>query len=357
MAVHPSRYEVEVTSRGTVSPRTQSTLVSEVSGRIVEVTRSFRNGGFFEQGDILLTIDPRDYEIALTVARSELAQARLSLREAEAEAKQARQEWGQFGNREDPPPLVLRKPHLASAQAAIAAAEARLRQSEIDLERTRMRGPYVGRVLEKNVDVGQYVSQGTVLATVYAVDYVEVRLPLTDDQQAFLDLPEIYRDEEQTQKDKPKVILSAQVGREIHEWEGLIVRTEGTINTQSRQLFVIAQIDDPYGLHGHRPPLKVGQFVSAKIMGSTLKGVYVLPRAALRRDNEVFVIDTEKRLQRRQLDVIWKDTNNVVVAQGLAPGERITLTSLPFATDGMLVKIKGDKAEIERVRAPGSKEN
>ena len=346
----PVSYEVEVRTRGTVSPRTQSTLIPEVQGRVVEIATGFRNGGFFEQGDVLLTIDPRDYEIALTVARSELAQARLRLREEEAQSEQARQDWDKLGGGAKPTELVLRKPQLASARAAVAAAQARLRRAEIDLERTRIRAPYLGRVLEKNVDIGQYVTPGTVLARIYAVDYVEIRLPLTDDQQALLELPEVYRGEGLRQEEGPRVLLSARIGREQYEWEGRIVRTEGAIDTRSRQLFVVAQVDDPYGRHDDRPPLKVGQFVEARIQGRRLDDVFVLPRGAVRGENEIFVVDTENRLRRRRVDIAWRDADNVVVARGLSPQERVSLTPLPFAADGVLVRIEGEETEAAQVR-------
>jgi RND family efflux transporter MFP subunit len=357
MVTAPQTYQVDVRTRGTVSPRTQSTLVPEVAGRIVEVAASFRNGGFFDKGDVLATIDPRDYEIAVTIARSELAQARLKLREEEAQAEQARQDWKKLGGGAEPTALVLRKPQMASARAAVAAAEGRLRQAEIDLQRTRVRAPYVGRVLEKSVDIGQYVAQGTVMATIYAVDYVEIRLPLTDEQQAFVDLPELYRGEGVAPEAAPKVVLTARIGGKEREWEGRIVRTEGAIDTKSRQLFAVAQVDDPYGRHGDRPPLKVGQFVQARIQGRHLDNAFVIPRGAVRGDSEVFVVDDADRLRRRKLDIAWRDAEHVVVIEGLAPNERISLTPLPFAADGVQVRIAGapsDDAGARQARVGAS---
>lgn len=346
----PTSYQVEVASFGTVSPRTQSTLVSEIPGRIIEIAPHFRNGGFFEQNELLLTIDPRDYEIARIVARAELAQAQLQLREQQAQADQARKDWGRLGDGAKPTDLVLRKPQLTSNRAAVAAAQARLRQAEIDLERTHILAPYVGRVLEKNADVGQYVTQGSVLAKVYAVDYVEIRLPLTDRQQAVLDLPEIYRGETTAHKPGPEVALTAQVGSERHTWQGRIVRTEGAIDTQSRQLFAIAQVDDPYSRHDRRPPLKVGQFVQAKIKGVRFDNVFVLPREVLRNQDEVFVVNTEQRLERRRLKIVWRDAENVVANAGLAAGERLSMTPLPFSADGMQVHVKGTKLGTDEVQ-------
>ncbi|MGD8498030.1 MAG: efflux RND transporter periplasmic adaptor subunit [Chromatiales bacterium] len=355
--VQPTSYRVEVESRGTVSPRTQSTLVPEVAGLIIDVAPSFRNGGFFERGEPLVFIDARDYENTVTVARAELAQARLRLVEEEAQADQALRDWAKLNDTgEAPPALVARKPQLASARASVAAAEARLRQAEIDLQRTRIRAPYAGRLLEKSADVGQYVTPGNVLATIYAVDYVEIRLPLTDEQQAFLRLPEDYRDDEDDAEGGLAVTLFASLGRATHEWPGRIVRTEGAIDTRSRQLFVVAQVDDPYARRDGRPPLKVGQFVRARIPGRRLDGVFVLPRGASTGDDEVFVVTPERRLERRAVEVIWRDGEHIVVAGGLEAGERISLTPLPFAADGVQVRIQGEDPPERAAETPRPRE-
>nr|VFK39922.1 MAG: RND family efflux transporter, MFP subunit [Candidatus Kentron sp. SD]VFK45553.1 MAG: RND family efflux transporter, MFP subunit [Candidatus Kentron sp. SD]VFK79850.1 MAG: RND family efflux transporter, MFP subunit [Candidatus Kentron sp. SD] len=347
MPLRSQDYTVTITTRGTVSPRTQSTLVAEVSGRITTVSPNFRAGGFFETGDVLLTIDPRDYENTVTIMRAELAQARFGLKEEEARANQARIDWKRLGDNGKPGDLVLRKPQLASKQASVAAAEAQLRQAELNLERTRIMAPYAGRILEKSVDVGQHVSPGTVLASLYAVDYVEIRLPLTDEQLAFVDLPETYRNESSPtlsstspqQKPGPLVTVSIRLGGNEHRWVGNIIRAEGAIDTKSRQLFVVAQIDDPYAREGKRPPLKVGRFVEAKIQGRTLRGVFVLPSIAVRIDDEIWLVDKDKRLARRPVEVLWRNEGHVVIGKGPRDGESLVVTSLPYGVSGTVVNI------------------
>ena len=184
-----------VTSQGTVSPRTESELVPEVAGRVIEVSPSFVSGGFFEAGELLLRIDPHDYRQAVVQAGSAVAQAELRLASEQAEADVARREWEELGEGGEPPPLTLREPQLAEAEAAVAAARAALLNAERNLERTEIRAPFAGRVRQKQVDVGQFVSPGSPLGTVYAVDYAEIRLPLPDEELAFLDLPLVYRGE------------------------------------------------------------------------------------------------------------------------------------------------------------------
>ena len=181
-----------VTSQGTVRPRTESQLVSEIAGRVTAVAASFAEGGFFESGDVLVTIDPFDYQQAVVSARSKLAQARLRLAQEEAEADVAVREWEALG-RGDPRALTLREPQLEEARASVAGAEAGVERAQRDLERAEIVAPYAGRIRQKDVDVGQFVRVGDVVATVYAVDVAEVRLPLPDEQLAYLDLPLSYR--------------------------------------------------------------------------------------------------------------------------------------------------------------------
>jgi len=354
LTVKPEAYRVVVRTRGTVAPRTQSTLIPEVAGRVRWIAPGLRAGGFFEAGEALLRLEDTDYRSAVTVARAELARARLALAEEEAQGAQARRDWERLDLTGEPSDLVLRVPQLESARADAAAAEARLARAEADLARTVIRAPYVGRVLEKRVDVGQYVAPGTVLATVYAVDYVEIRLPLSDDQVPFVRLPEAYRGEEPAGgRAGPPVTLTARVGEETYEWQGRVVRTEGSIDTATRQLFVVAQVDDPYARHGDAPPLKVGRFVEAAIEGRRLKDVFVLPRQALEEGSRVLVITPERTLARRPVEVAWRDGDSVVVTGGLKAGERISLTPLPFAADGAPVRVQGE-APPEGPEAPAA---
>lgn len=337
----PQSYTVQLITRGTVTPRTESTLIPQVAGQALAISDNFRAGGFFEEGEELLHIDPVDYELALTTAKAELAKMRLGLSEERAQAKQAESDWKKLGMKGKPDSLVMRKPQLANARASMASAEARVRRAEVDLERTRILAPYAGRIMEQQVDVGQYVSPGTVLAKIYATDYVEVRLPLTDRQLAFVDLPESYRGEA-VLKEGPLVKLSSDLGGKTYSWEGRIVRTEGSIDTRSRQLFVIAQVEDPYVKDASgRPPLKIGQFVRAQITGQQLSDVFVLPRSLLSGTDNVLIADQDNKVQRREVEIVWHDAENIVVRSGLNSGERIISTAMPYATDGAKIKLAG----------------
>lgn len=333
----PQDYQVLIRSEGTVEPRTQSTLIPQVSGQIVAISPSFREGGFFERGDVLVTLDPRDYELAIASAEAQVAQAESALEQELAQAKVVEDDWRMLGRQA--PELGLRKPQIAAARATLLSAKAQLERARFDLERTRIRAPYDGQVLEKSVDIGQFVSTGTVLARVYATDYVEIRLPLSNRQMEFVDLPERFRGETaQRGTAGPEAVVRAVIGRQEWRWTGRIVRTEGAIDTQTRQLFVVGQVDDPYerGPDG-RPPLRIGQYVEVEIAGRILPGAFVLPRSALRDGVEVLVVDGDSRLQRRTVSVAWTDGEHAIVTRGLDEGEVVNVTPLAVAATGTLV--------------------
>ena len=347
-----------VASQGTVQPRTESQLVPEIAGRVTWVAPSFAEGGFFEAGDVLVEIDPFDYEQALVSARSQLAQARLRLAEEEAEAEVAQREWETLG-RGDPRELALRKPQLEDARASVAAAEAGVERATRDLQRAEIVAPYAGRVRTKNVDIGQYVRVGDNLATVYAVDIAEIRLPLPDDELAYLDLPLSYRGVER--QAQPDVTLRATFAGEAHTWNGRIVRTESEIDSVSRMVHAIAEVENPYapGPNPNRPPLAVGMYVEADISGRTARDVAVLPRQALRGRDQILMVTPDDRLSFRTVDVLRTSTESVIVGTGLQAGELVVISPLDTPTDGMRVQLADAEPDLlaRRAAAAGSATN
>lgn len=340
--VETSDVQLVVESQGTVEPRTETRLVAEVAGRIIEVVPDFEDGAFFERDDLLVRIDPHDYRQALVRAEADVARAELRLAQEEAEAEIAREEWQELGG-EKPTPLTLREPQVAEARAALEAARAAVEQARRNLERTEIRAPYRGRIRGTMVDVGQYVGPGAPIADVYAVDYAEIRLPLPDRELAFIDLPLGYRDVESSSSG-PEVRLRADFAGQTYEWTGRIVRTDGQIDRRSRMVTAVARVADPYGRGADpdRPPLAAGLYVRAEILGRQADDVAVIPRAAVRPDGRVLVIGDDDRLEFRDIEVLRLTSEQAIVRSGLAPGERVVLTALAVATDGMKVRTEDE---------------
>ena len=341
MEAEYSNVTLSVFAEGTVAPRTVTELTPEVGGRVIEVEDSLVVGGFFEEGDVLLRLDSRDYELAVTRARAPIAQARLRLETERQEAAVAMEEWELLGTGR-PTPLAVREPQIAAAQAALASAEAALQQAEYDLERTVVVAPFAGRVRQERVDVGQFVARGNSVATLYAVDAAEVRLPIPDSELAYLNLPLAYRnDAPSEQLQGPPVILRADFAGGRHEWRGRIVRTEGEIDPRTRMVHAIARVEDPYARGGNptRPPLAVGMFVEAEVVGRPSGRVMVLPRTVLRGVDQVLIVDDSNHVRFRQVELFRLERERVLVRAGLEEGDRIIVSPLEGAVDGMQVQV------------------
>lgn len=336
--VLPQTLQLSVRTHGTVAPRTEADLVPEVSGRVVWVAPSLVSGGFFGEGELLLRLDDRDYRAAVARARAALQQrtseAELAAKELERRQRLAKREFASAAQLDS----ALNADRV-SAAAAISARAA-LDQAKRDLERTAIRATFSGRVREESVDPGQFVNRGTRIAVLYAVDYAEVRLPIPDEELAYLDLPLAYREEPAPENGGPAVRLHARFAGAEHTWDARVVRTEGEIDPRSRMVHAVARVDDPYGRAGQsgRPPLAVGLFVEAEILGREVRDVTVLPRAALRAGDRVLVLDGDDRLRFRSVDVLRIDREQVVLRGGVDRGERVCVSPLESAVDGMKVR-------------------
>ena len=343
--VYPESVRLTVKAHGTVVPRTESVLAPEVSGRIIYVSDSLRSGGFFEAGELLVQLESTDYELAGVQAKSAVSQAQLRLEQERAEAAIALREWKSLGEGEASS-LLRREPQLALAEAVLESARAASEQADRNLARTEILAPFAGRVRREQVDLGQFVTIGTPLATIYAVDSAEIRLPLPDEELAFVDLPLNYRGDHQP-RFRPRVIIRARFAGSEHTWSGRIVRTEGEIDPQTRVVYAIAQVENPYGRGKDltRPPLAVGMFVEAEIMGHLAKDIFQVPRAALRGKDRVAVVDEDSRLRFRQVEVLRRRNDTVLISKGLEPGERVSVATLEFVVDGMQVRVL-EEAEI-----------
>ena len=348
MTLSPTQHRFVLESQGTVTPRTEIDLVAEVAGRVVHVAPAFRPGGLFRKGDLLVALEPTDYELAVTRARAALVQAESNLLREEAEARVAREEWEENGVG-PPHPLALREPQLAQALAAVESARANLLQAQRNLERCRLTAPFDGRVRTQRVDLGQFVNPGQVLGRIHAVDCAEVRLPLSLEDLAYVDLPLAFS-ETAGGSPGPEVVLSARVGSRTGTWHGRLVRTEGEIDPRTRMLHAVVRVERPYEARDGQPPLVVGSFVHAVIQGRTVSNVYVAPRKAFRHDRELMVVDAQGRLWLRAVEILRRERDRVVFRGGLGPGERICVTPLDVATDGMQVRIlaetDGDTASM-----------
>jgi RND family efflux transporter MFP subunit len=318
----------EIFSQGTVRARTQTVLSAEISGSIVSISPKFIAGGVFAKNEILMRIDPTSYTVAVDRAEALLAQ-----RQIEFDGAQKLRSQGYRAEAE-----------LASAAAALASAKADLVNSQRDLERTMIRLPYEGLVLSKNSDLGQFVNPGTQLGVTIATDNAEVRLPLTDQDLAFVDIPNTAEISRTGSADGPDVTLQAMQRGKLTTWQAKIVRSEGVVDERSRVTYVVAQIEDPYRLHGDGPSIPIGTFVSAKIAGSNPVDLIRVPRSALRGSDQLLFVTDENTIEIRSVEVLRSDARYTYLLSGARAGERITTTTILAPANGMSVRTEANDA-------------
>lgn len=338
VTVAPSTLQFSVQTHGSVVPRTESELVPEVDGRVLQMSASLVSGGFFKKGDVLLEIDGLDYEEGLEQARAGVARARSEL--TNAQKNDVRQKDLMRRGAVSDAAVDNSINQVRVAQAVVREANARLSRSQRDLERTKIMAPYDGRVRSERVDVGQFVRRGDNIGTIYAVDFAEVRLPIPNADLAYLDLP--LGNGEPEVSSPPLVTLRADFAGTAQQWQGQVVRTEGELDPTTRMIHVVARIAEPYSRDGGRSPLAVGMFVDAEIHGQTLDGVSVLPRSALRGPNRVMVVDANDQLRFREVEVLRLADEKVYIGKGLKQGERVCISPLQSTADGMQVRVAED---------------
>ena len=323
--------EFVVRSQGTVRPRTETILSAEVSGTITDISPKFIAGGVFGRNEVLMRIDPTNYTVDV-----EQAEALVKQRQIEYDGALKLRASGYRAEAE-----------LASAAAALASAKAALVRANRDLERTYIRLPYEGMVRSKEVDLGQFVNPGSRLGVVFATDYAEVRLPLTDGDLAVVELPSPSEITASGGAPGPSVTLSAiQRGKPV-SWNARIVRSEGVVDENSRVTYAVARIEDPYRRHSDGVPLPMGTFVTASIAGSTLEGIVRVPRSALRGSDQLIFVDDESRLRIRDIRIARADENYVYVSDGAMPGDRIVVSAIDTPVNGLKVRTGSEPDDSE----------
>jgi RND family efflux transporter MFP subunit len=348
--IQKSQVQLKVKSQGTVQPLTRTMLVSEVSGIVMALAPQFEVGGTFAKGDVLIKLDPADYQVAKQRADAQLQSAKAQLLSEQARSSQAKKEWEMTGRPlNEAPVLALRTPFLAEAQSRLLQAQAEVKQAELKLQRTVIRAPYAGMISATMVDVGQYVTIGARLGETFAIDFAEIRLPMTDKDLSKLGWNATSAD--QSIFNKNKVQLKSTVNGKSVTWQAVLVRSEGTIEQSSRVQYLVAQVADPYNIKGvaNRPRLLIGSFVEAMVSGKMIDDVYTLPRHALRSNNRVATVDSDQRLKLLAVDYTYEDHANYYVNAGLEGQVEVVTSGMGIMVDGM--KLKPFKFE-DKVQSP-----
>lgn len=343
-------YQVTIRTRGVVQAHTSSALTPRISGRIESLHPNFEPGAFFKKGDVLATLDPTDTEAGIVGAEAAVARAEAALLQEEARSKQAELNWQDLGYTDSPNDLVLRIPQLKEAAANLKTAKAELEGAIRNRFYTKVIAPFDGCVRTRLVGPGQSVSPNTSLGDVFSTDFAEVRLPVSPKDLPFTPF--------QSQSDLKAISATLQDGLterragQEPSWSARLIRTEGVIDETSRELFVIARIPDPYGLQSERPPLRMGQPVTAEIPGDKLKNVFVIPRSSLLGAFETLLVDNETmEIKRYDVEPFWEDAENLIVSDELPKNHSIVMTRLPSAANGSVIEVVMPEPPAEAVDA------
>ncbi|MEX1250026.1 MAG: efflux RND transporter periplasmic adaptor subunit [Hyphomonas sp.] len=329
---------LKVDAQGEVRPKTEIVVAPQTSGRIAYVSPDFIDGGFIRRGQVLVRVDAQDYELGVVRARSLVATAEQRLAREIAESELALQDLEDLGMT-DASPLARREPQLAEAQASLDAAKSQLKDAELALARTAVIAPFDGRVRERSVDIGQVVAPGQSLGRIFGNDIVEVSLPLKDAELGRLGLPIAFADSETTPG--PEVVFTGTVGGEPRTWKGKVVRTGAAVNSQTRQINVIAELRDPFGAGADNgAPMAPGMFVNAQILGKSLDRVMVAPRSALRGDDKLYIGDPDTgKLSIRTVNIEFSDRDGAYFHEGADVGELAIVSPIQAPFDGMSLTV------------------
>ncbi len=350
-AVVPDNIVYQISSQGMVTPKLETSLISEVNGRVVAVADEFVAGGFFNKGDLLVQVEKSDYLTNVKAAQAALANAQAMLAEEKARVKVAEEEWRSFtdGNA---PALGLRQPQLASALASVQSAEAELERANRDLARTEIRAPYDGMVRSRAANLGQFISRGTALGSIVGTDVAEVRLPLTDTDMAFLMMPGASESDAVSADNNQVTLISTVAGQQV-EWPAKLVRTEGMLDERSRVIYVVAEVTDPYQRRSQtQPVLNFGRFVAASIIGTQAEQVVKVARHLLLPGSKILVVDKDNTLQFRQVTVDRATADAAYITSGLEAGDQLALSAISNPLAGTAVRVASENAAGDDASQP-----
>lgn len=329
-----------IRAMGTVEPSQDVVLSPRVGGEVILRSPAFTPGGYVRKGDLLLQIDPADYENALAQRRSDLEQAISDVRIEMGRQDVAREDYRLLsdtlsGENEE---LVLRQPQLDAAEARVEAARAAVRQAQLALDRTTIRAPFDAHILSREVTVGSQVAPGNELGRLVGLDAYWVAATVPLGQLRWLTIPTGGSAE-----GSPATIRNPSAWPEGASREGRLHRLVGTLEDGTRMARVLIEVPDPHRGVGSAdvPPLLIGSFVEASIEARPLDDVVRLSRDYVRSGDTVWVMAEDSTLQIRDVEIAFRDAVYAYITRGLDAGERVVTTNLASVVDGARLRVEG----------------
>lgn len=327
---------------GTVKPSREVLLKPQVSGPVIALSPEFLPGGHFRTGDLLLRIDPADYQLAVEQLTSEVARVETELRLEQGNQLVAQKEYELFGEEASAAEreLMLRQPQLDSLTASLAVARSRLEKARLDLERTRILAPFNAIVASREINLGTNVSESTTLARLLGTDayWVEVSVPVS--QLRWIRIPQ----ENGAEGSPVKIFDEAAWGEGLFR-EGRVIRLAAALEAQGRMARLLVEVKDPLARQPDQkglPHLLIDSYVRAEIAGDTVDSAVSLARTELHDGDTVWVLSPENTLDIRSVEITFRGKERVLVTNGLETGDRLITSNLPTPVAGMTLRLAGD---------------
>ena len=329
----PKDFQIQISSNGTTTPLTQTVLTAEVGGEVIYRSKKFSEGSSVIEGEILAKIDDTDLQLQYKNALLQLANAEVQHSLQLAEAEIAKEAWEKIGDGVASD-LTLKKPQLKQAEALLEVAKAQVSSAKNKLNKTEIVAPYAGRIQSVNIDLGTTIIPGQPVGALYTSSEIEVTLAVKDNDLQFLSIP----------MDGRKLDPSEQALVEIRSfykgknqtWIGRLERVDGVIDPVTRMINLIAVFKNDF-IETDKPNLPIGLFVEAQIDGIILKDIFSIPINTISENNEVYIVNNDNELVSRQLSILKKYSDFVIVKDGLKAGERIVISKLSTASNGIKV--------------------
>ena len=329
----PKDFQIQISSNGTTTPLTQTVLTAEVGGEVIYRSKKFSEGSSVIEGEILAKIDDTDLQLQYKNALLQLANAEVQHSLQLAEAEVAKEAWEKIGDGVASD-LTLKKPQLKQTEALLEVAKAQVSSAKNKLNKTEIVAPYAGRIQSVNIDLGTTIIPGQPVGALYTSSEIEVTLAVKDNDLQFLSIP----------MDGRKLDPSEQALVEIRSfykgknqtWIGRLERVDGVIDPVTRMINLIAVFKNDF-IETDKPNLPIGLFVEALIDGINLKNIFSIPVNAISENNEVYIVNNDNELESRQLSILKKYSDFVIVKDGLKAGERIVISKLSTASNGIKV--------------------
>ena len=297
-------YQLDLT--GTVTLDRKLTVISEVVGRVVWVSPEFINGGQIPAHETIIRIDPREYEI--NVMAAEMA--------VEEMADRVRQ---------------MRNGAVTNADVSLDGMEARLRQAEANLDlmrlqlaRTEISFPYAVSVISSELEVGDLVGPSDVvgrnalLGVVYRSEALQVRVPISVEELATLD---------------PAIGRTATVDTVSGSYEAFLARVSSVVSPETRQAAVFLKFNAPNDINEALPV--PGTFARVRISGPQRDNVFILPEAAARKDDQIWIV-SDGVLQTLRPVTVGRSTEGWIV-EAFDPGDGVVVSTISGASEGLRV--------------------